>query len=176
MNGIAISVGIDPNTVGNPRVVLSVEWLAHIMSESLSPLPGLQPLSASGESAPLLSEGQPACCLVSVIIQSNCQSWEARASAPASTATANIDGDPGKPYTRKDLSGLLNILLTKFSESEVKILCFHLGVEYEELAGSDKALKVIELIKSLQRRERLGELIEIGRKVCPRAEWPGVPN
>lgn len=48
-----------------------------------------------------------------------------------------------------------------FSVSELRTLCFDLGIDYEDLAGSTKQLKVIELIGFVQRRGILDNLIKL---------------
>lgn len=48
-----------------------------------------------------------------------------------------------------------------FSVSELRTLCFDLGIDYEDLPGSTKQLKVIELIGFVQRRGVLDNLIKL---------------
>ena len=66
-----------------------------------------------------------------------------------------------------------------FNLQEVKAICFELpGVDFEEIAGSVKSEKLQELIRFMQRQNRLPELI----KICGRhnrsieEEWEPDPN
>lgn len=60
---------------------------------------------------------------------------------------------------------------TLFSESELRALCFNLGVDYELVNGQNKSEKAIELIKHLFRTERLEELINEGQRQRPNGKW-----
>jgi hypothetical protein len=53
---------------------------------------------------------------------------------------------------RESLSRLRQILATRFSESELRTLCFDLGIDYDDLPGQEKASKARELIAYLERR------------------------
>lgn len=66
---------------------------------------------------------------------------------------------------------LFQILCDLFSESELKTLCFHLGVDYDALPDVGKNNKVRELIGLLERQKRIQELLEEGKKVRPNSEW-----
>ncbi len=68
-----------------------------------------------------------------------------------------------------DLPALRNILVTYFSDSEVRDLCFDLGIDYESLAGEGKAAKARELVAYCQRRDRLTELEAACRRLRPNA-------
>ena len=56
---------------------------------------------------------------------------------------------------RELLIKLPEILASRFSDGELRDLCFDLGVDYESLAGEGKSAKARELIAYLQRRGRL---------------------
>lgn len=63
----------------------------------------------------------------------------------------------GRPPAKSgpDLSDpkeMRDVLLSRFSDSELRQLTFDLGIDYEELAGGTKSRKVIELIGYCQRR------------------------
>ena len=57
-----------------------------------------------------------------------------------------------------DLSALRNFITTYFNDSELRDLCFDLGIDYENLDGDNKAAKARELVAHCQRRNRLAEL------------------
>ncbi|WP_420632013.1 TIR domain-containing protein [Candidatus Leptofilum sp.] len=58
-----------------------------------------------------------------------------------------------------------------FSETELRVLCFDLGIDYEDLGGRSKAEKVLELIGMMQRHGRLDQLIDIVRQQRPHSSW-----
>lgn len=82
------------------------------------------------------------------------------------------------------LSNLRQVLNERFNESELRDLCFDLGVDYESLLGEGRADKARELIGYMERRKRIPELIMKGEKqrsdilwshllfdIKPGAEW-----
>lgn len=62
---------------------------------------------------------------------------------------------------------LHRILLDHFSEEELRTLCFHLSVEYDDLAGRSRADKARELIKHLARREQIPNLLQTVKRQRP---------
>lgn len=74
---------------------------------------------------------------------------------------------------RESLVHLHNILNTRYSAGELQTLCFYLGVEYDSLPGEGKENKARELIKYLDRRGRILELIKIGKLKRPDIPWDG---
>lgn len=77
---------------------------------------------------------------------------------------------------RKYMTGLRQILTTRFDEGELRTLCFDLELDYDKLPGSGKANIARELISYLNRRERMHELIEVGKQLRPDIDWEGVPE
>ncbi|MGD2078660.1 MAG: hypothetical protein PVH18_09775 [Chloroflexota bacterium] len=73
---------------------------------------------------------------------------------------------------RDRLIALRQILNTRFSEGELRVLCFDLGVDFQNLPGDEKIVKAMELVSFLQRTNRLDELIRVGRDMRPNIEWP----
>lgn len=76
--------------------------------------------------------------------------------------------------TAVNLSQLRQLLTQQFSKSELHLLAFDLGVEYEELAGSTRSDKAVSLIEYLQRNGRLTDLITPCRQLRPQTVWPEV--
>jgi len=64
---------------------------------------------------------------------------------------------------------LREVLVKHFSDNELRNLCFDLGVEYDDLGGEGKSGKARELIAYLERRDRLGELVQIVNRERPEA-------
>lgn len=75
------------------------------------------------------------------------------------------------PVGRERLIELREILVSRFSDGELKDLCFDLGVDYESLAGEGKSAKARELIAYMQRRDRLAELVAAGKQLRPDIRW-----
>jgi hypothetical protein len=59
-----------------------------------------------------------------------------------------------------------------FSESELKTICFDLGIDFEELGQGNKTDKIIELIGLMRRRGWLGNLLSAINDARPSLEWP----
>jgi hypothetical protein len=55
---------------------------------------------------------------------------------------------------------LLGCMVTRFDEEELKTLCFHLSVDYENLGALGKENKVRQLLLYLDKRQRILELVE----------------
>ena len=68
-----------------------------------------------------------------------------------------------------DLPGLRNILVTYFSDSDLRDVCFDLGIDYENLGGDEKAGNARELVAYCRRHNRLAELENICRRLRPHA-------
>lgn len=85
--------------------------------------------------------------------------------APVAFGTMDVMLKPG------DLSGLRQVLATRFSEGELQDLCFDLRVDYDSLPGQGKNDKARELIAHLHRRDHILELIRTGEQVRPDISW-----
>ena len=68
-----------------------------------------------------------------------------------------------------DLPSLRDILVTYFNDSELRDLCFDLGIEYENLGGDNKSAKARELVAYCQRHDRLPDLETACRRLRPNA-------
>jgi len=75
---------------------------------------------------------------------------------------------------QKFLNKLLQILIVRFSESELRTLCFHLGVDHDTLPDGGKQDKARELILRLKKRERIFELVQAGKQLRPDIPWDDV--
>lgn len=72
-----------------------------------------------------------------------------------------------------DTTHLRQILTERFSDDELRTLCFDLGLDYALLPGEGKGGKARELVAYLVRRERLSELVEVGQQLRPDIRWAG---
>lgn len=66
---------------------------------------------------------------------------------------------------------LRQVLADRFSPGDLQTLCFDLGVPYENLSGEEHRLKVLSLIQTLERTNRIDELITFGQKIRPDIPW-----
>ncbi len=71
---------------------------------------------------------------------------------------------------------LYRILVEHFSKEELRTLCFHLGVDYDELPGEGVTDKARELITYLERRHSISQLIEVGKQLRPDISWQDAPE
>jgi S1-C subfamily serine protease len=90
----------------------------------------------------------------------------ARGPVPAGGATPQ-----GATSDRAHLTRLHRILTERFDESELRTLCFNLGVDYDDLPDQGKANKARELIRYLDRRQCIQALLEVGRQQRPDIPW-----
>lgn len=58
-----------------------------------------------------------------------------------------------------------------FNVGELRELCFDLGIDYDNLSGTRKTDKIIDLIAYFERRQKLDELISICRELRPNLNW-----
>ena len=71
---------------------------------------------------------------------------------------------------------LRQLLAKYFDESELQMLCFDLQVEYDDLRGISKADKERELLKYLERRGRVQEMVKLGKQLRPDVPWESLPD
>ena len=66
----------------------------------------------------------------------------------------------------------------RFGIEDLKVLCFDLGIEYENLPGETKSLKIVSLLTFAERKGRLPDLIAKFHQERPGAtsEIPGVTH
>ncbi|MFL7837850.1 MAG: hypothetical protein ACK2U0_09110 [Candidatus Promineifilaceae bacterium] len=73
---------------------------------------------------------------------------------------------------RENLIRLRKLLVKHFDLDELRLLCFDLGLDYEELARDNKSTKMHDLITYLQRREQLPLLLAEVAGQRPMVDWP----
>lgn len=80
---------------------------------------------------------------------------------------------PQKPKEprRFQLPKLIAVLDDSFDNEELRTLCFELGVEYDNLPGTGKKGKARELIRYLERRERIPDLLTVIKQKRPYLVW-----
>ena len=85
--------------------------------------------------------------------------------------------DPQGPH---DLDSLIvhlhRLLVTHYDVEELRTLCFQLGIAYDDLPGTTKSGRARELLLFLQRRQRLPELVDRGKRERPEIPWPDLAD
>lgn len=71
-----------------------------------------------------------------------------------------------------DHKKLRNLLVKRFSKSEIRDICFEMNIEYENLDGETLNDKARELIFFCRRRDKLEELLSILKEKRPHEKWP----
>lgn len=79
--------------------------------------------------------------------------------------------DSPQEFTTKRKSTLCKQIADSFNEEEVKELCHDLEVVYEDLPAEGRNAKIRELVKFMDRRGRLGELIKACHSKRPHIAW-----
>jgi hypothetical protein len=72
-------------------------------------------------------------------------------------------------------STLYELLIRYFDEEELRTVCFKLEVEYDNLRGEGSQAKARELIKYLDRRDRISDLVEICERERSNVSWRDAP-
>lgn len=70
---------------------------------------------------------------------------------------------------------LRQLIDTSHNLSEIKALCFDLGIDYEHLAGDEKLGKINALLLYVTQRDQLDELLVQLRARREHLEWPDIP-
>jgi hypothetical protein len=70
------------------------------------------------------------------------------------------------------LTQLRRAFTTRFDAGELRTLCFDLGMDYDDLPGAGKASRARELVGYLARRDRIADLIRVGKRLRPDISWP----
>ncbi|MCP4592337.1 MAG: hypothetical protein GY842_16515 [bacterium] len=82
--------------------------------------------------------------------------------------TISIARNPGRT---RYLIRLRRILSERFDLVELRNLCFDLDLDYDSLRGEGKTDKTGELLCYLERRNRIPDLVEIGKTARPDVAW-----
>lgn len=92
-------------------------------------------------------------------LASNRSTVECDLSYKTVTVRSLIDDVMGTGGIDEDPPNLVKRLVKQFNEVELKVCCFELGVDYEDLGGNGRADNARELVTRLLREDRLPELI-----------------
>ena len=77
------------------------------------------------------------------------------------------DASVGPKVRLTNRMALRGLLTGRFNESELRALCFDLGIPYEHLSGSDHPSKVMQLIAACERTERISALVALAKVQRP---------
>jgi hypothetical protein len=94
--------------------------------------------------------------------------------SPPSAPVAPAPAAPKPAGGREALIQLTEVLTARFSKEELQTLCFHLGIDYDDLAGEGKAARARELVVYLEQRRRIPDLLRHGRRLRPDIDWDGL--
>lgn len=76
-----------------------------------------------------------------------------------------------RPKEQVDLPKLRQQIIELFDESELRTLCFDLGIDYQSLEAIGKGGKTRELVDYMRRQNRLVELVIMCRNSRPFSDW-----
>jgi hypothetical protein len=104
--------------------------------------------------------------------RSRVEAYHARVKPGARPADRQIGSSPTTEAIAESAPSLnrrqLRIMLeTRFSDEELRALCFDLGVDYENLPGATKAAKAIAIIGYFERMHRAEELMRCVKELRP---------
>ena len=81
---------------------------------------------------------------------------------------ATLD-DP--PVTRERLSQLRQTLDQSIGLDDLRLVCFDLAEDYENLPGDSKSIKIMNLLLKLERNKTVPKLIEVGKRIRGDITW-----
>jgi len=76
--------------------------------------------------------------------------------------------------TQEQAVQLRRVLADRFNESELRTLCFDLGIESENLPGDTREALARELVAYCVRHGQIPKLVEVGRQLRPDISWEDV--
>jgi hypothetical protein len=77
--------------------------------------------------------------------------------------------EPGMPDNT--LYQLHQKLVKYFDDKEIRLLCFHLGIDYDEVVGEGKGDTLRRLILYVERRGHIDQLISVCKQSRPTVVW-----
>ncbi len=96
-----------------------------------------------------------------------------------SSLFANVRAEEAQQTSYKALADaqaervrLRELLDSLFSQDDIRVLCFDLGIDFDNLSGGTKQVKVQSLIVYCEQRGRIDDLIQRATAVNPNMIWP----
>jgi hypothetical protein len=179
-------MGVDANTGREWMLQISRSVIEQVAPEELSLFADLAQeylgdprppdLSSRRRDNPLASglggfEAAATPAVTAMVVQAATHLYGPAGQAPGDAMPSSY-GMRERAYTRR----LLRVLVDRFSDDELRTLCFELGVDYENLGGTGKAGKARELLTFLERCRRVYELPTAGKWLRPDVIWPEAPS
>ena len=81
------------------------------------------------------------------------------------------DATKTKDLANKQLAKLRQNLTECFTDEELHVLCFDMGIDYEDLGGQIKSAKAMALVTYCKYRGIVPQLVEACRKLRPNLSW-----
>ncbi len=107
----------------------------------------------------------------------------AASDAPISPTSGAALGDgqgkkeqAGDVFTVKYLAHLRQDIVEHFDDSDLRDLCFDMGIDYDDLPGQSKKDKARELVARCKRTGKIRELVALCRKLHSNVSWEDVPE
>ena len=75
------------------------------------------------------------------------------------------------PVTRERLSQLRQTLDQTIGLDDLRLICFDLAEDYENLPGDSKSIKIMNLLLKLERNKTVPKLIEVGKRIRGDITW-----
>ena len=92
--------------------------------------------------------------------------------------TSGASSTPASPgYQHVDSrcrTQLWELLTTYFNESELRTLCFYLGINYQDLSGNNRSDKIIAFIEYIERHTLVEKLLGVGCNFRKDILWDGI--
>lgn len=95
-----------------------------------------------------------------------------RALRPTAQKDATQSGGPLS--TSQYRFPLRELLVAHFNESELRTLCFYLGITYEDLSGQNLSDRINALVTYIERHKRINDLLRVGQQLRPEVAWQRV--
>ncbi len=96
---------------------------------------------------------------------------QAQVAQQYANSSSTVPPSAPTPVETKSLVTLADLITRYFNLSEVRDLCFRLGIEYEDVGGEGKSEKVRELVMLAERNGRLHHLIPLLQQLRPHVDW-----
>ena len=150
-----------------PRPVLPIDSVAEVQAQ---PAPQISRESEKPEGLP----GEPSSVIwpnreIAIKVIQDYSPYELIAAVSSLLDLNKIA--PGGTLRLACLTPLFEILDSRFDDEELKTLCLHLDVKYDDLKGEGKTGKARELVLCLNRRTHILKLIEEGKQVRSDIPW-----
>jgi hypothetical protein len=74
----------------------------------------------------------------------------------------------------KNRNDLFSLIKDHFDMSELRTLSFNLAIDWDELPGDRKSVKIVSLLRAVSQDNRQNELLEYLIEQRPHIDWPNI--